>query len=178
MEIARDSEYESIFMVEHEGIISAGMSFEDSDFLKIPNEKIYYSARGGRITIHNPGQLVIYPIINLKRRNMDVSSYVHTLEEWIIDSLKPFGITGERSANGRGIWVSPHGKIGFIGIKIGKGIAYHGLCINVNNDLAPFKNIVPCGIRDASITSISIARGKQTAVEDVRTEFIRTCPFT
>ncbi|MDR0552787.1 MAG: lipoyl(octanoyl) transferase LipB [Holosporales bacterium] len=184
MDIARFSGFECVFMVEHEGVVSAGRSFEDSDFLKT-HEKVYHSSRGGRVTIHNPGQLIVYPVINLRERNINVGTYVDILEKWIIDSLKEFGIIGSRSSDGRGVWVSdntPGGfsdgmKIGFVGIKIENGIAYHGLCVNVNNDLSPFKNIIPCGIQNISITSISEMLKTKVSVSKAKAAFTKTCPF-
>lgn len=111
---------ESVFIVEHQGVYSAGKSFEFSDFRQQCEYPIYYTKRGGRVTVHNMGQVVVYPILNLKKRNINVSSYVLMLEQWMIKVLSRFGITASLSDDGIGVWVNG-AKIGFVGIRIEKG---------------------------------------------------------
>lgn len=150
---------ECMFFTQHETLYSAGKSFDETDFLKTPNLPIYYPNRGGRITVHSPGQIVIYPIINLKKRNLNIHEYVVMLENWIIAVLKDFGITGKTSDKGIGVWVktknNSDAKIGFIGIHVTHGVTSHGLCFNVHNDLSPFRSILPCGLENLQITSLS-----------------------
>ncbi len=180
MEIAhegvKDGKEESIFIVEHEALYSAGKSFEASDFLKAPKAPIYFPSRGGRITVHSEGQIVIYPILDLFKRNLNVSQYVALLEQWIIDVLMGFGIKSERSEKGIGVFVNNQ-KIGFVGIKISRGITLHGLCLNVSNDLKLFEYILPCGLQNTPITSISKLLGHHVEISDVADMFERMCKF-
>jgi lipoyl(octanoyl) transferase len=177
MKIAYESvlngEEESVFIVEHEDVLTAGLSSCCADFL---NNKfdIYITERGGRATIHNPGQLVVYPIINLKKRDISVSSYVFMLERWMVAVVSRFGIESKLLPDRRGVWVG-QAKIGFIGIKIKSGVTTHGLCLNVCNDLRLFDEIVPCGICSLPITSMSEIESKNISISEVIDCFIETC---
>ncbi len=167
---------ECVFITEHEALYSAGKSFERSDFIIAPKFPIYFPKRGGRVTIHAPGQLVIYPIINLKRRNLNVSSYIKILEIWIIDALKEMNIESNLSTEGIGVWIRDS-KIGFIGVRIEHGITTHGLCLNVSNDLTMFNYIIPCGIQNLKVTSLEKLQNKTINMEHVINSFIKTNPF-
>lgn len=167
---------ECVLITEHESLYSAGKSFELKDFITKPRFPIYFPKRGGRVTVHSPGQLVIYPIINLKKRNLNVSSYVELLEFWIIDVLAKFGIKGELSSKGIGIWIE-NAKVGFIGIRIEHGITSHGLCLNVSNDLTMFNSIIPCGIAGLSITSLEKAKNERIEMQRIIEAFIASTPF-
>ena len=175
-----DGEEECIFVTQHEALFSAGKSFEKKDFMKIPNCPIYYPNRGGRITIHSPGQLVIYPIIDLRKRNINIHDYVAVLENWIIKVLKDFGIAGKTSDKGVGVWVNSandsDAKIGFIGIHVTHGVTSHGLCVNISNDLSFFDFIVPCGLSNITISSVA-KLGIVVSIKDVVSSFKRHCPF-
>lgn len=164
---------ECVFIAEHQGIYSAGKSFEHSDFIGQFDYPIYYTKRGGRVTVHNIGQIVIYPILNLKKRNLNVSAYVGILAQWMIDVLHQFDITATISDQGIGVWVN-HSKIGFIGLRIEKGVSTHGFCLNVNNTLAPFAEIIPCGIKDISITSMEKILGHKIAMREVQIKFLNS----
>ncbi|MDR3030831.1 MAG: lipoyl(octanoyl) transferase LipB, partial [Holosporales bacterium] len=139
---------ESVFFVEHEGIYSAGKSFKAEEFLTLPQLPIYFPNRGGKITVHSRGQIVIYPIINLRKRNLNISEFIGILEKWIIDTLLDFGVYANLSTDERGVWISDE-KIGFIGVSVIKGVSKHGLCLNISNDLKYFNSIIPCGIKTA-----------------------------
>lgn len=167
---------ECVLITEHESLYSAGKSFELKDFITKPRFPIYFPKRGGRVTVHSPDQLVIYPIVNLKKRNLNVSSYVELLEFWIIDVLAKFGIEGTLSSEGIGVWVK-NAKVGFIGIRVEHGITSHGLCLNVSNDLTMFNSIVPCGIDGLSITSLEKAKNERIEMQRVIEAFIATTPF-
>lgn len=180
MEIAHENvlsgEEECVFILEHESLYSAGKSFEIDDFLLTDNIPIYYPKRGGRVTIHSPGQIVLYPIINLKNRNINVGSYVKILENWMISVLSKFNIDSYLSEEGVGIWANGS-KIGFVGIRIEKGVSTHGLCLNISNNLDLFKTIVPCGINNVHITSMEKILNQQIKTDDVANKFIETSPF-
>lgn len=164
---------ESVFVVEHEGVYSAGKSFEPSDFIGFCEYPIYYTKRGGRVTVHNVGQVVVYPILDLKKRNLNVSHYVSMLERWMIAVLDKFKIRADLSDEGIGVWLEGS-KIGFIGIRVEKGVSMHGLCLNVNNDLYPFEKIIPCGINNVSITSIQNIFGHKIDIQKVKNAFVET----
>lgn len=167
---------ECVLITEHNALYSAGKSFELKDFITKPHFPVYFPKRGGRVTVHSPGQLVIYPIVNLKKRNLNVSSYVELLEFWIIDVLAKFGIKGELSSKGIGIWIE-NAKVGFIGIRIEHGITSHGLCLNISNDLTMFNSIIPCGIDGLSITSLEKAKNERIEMQRVIEAFIAATPF-
>lgn len=123
--------------------------------------------RGGDITFHGPGQLVLYPIFNLRQARMSVSDYVDRLEEVMRLVAADFGVEATRDARNHGVWVG-NNKLGSIGIAIRHGIAFHGLALNVNNDLAPFGWINPCGLKDIGMTSLARERGTECAMAMVR----------
>jgi lipoate-protein ligase B len=109
--------------------------------------------RGGNITFHGPGQLVVYPIIHLQAANLSVIQYVEQLEEVMIRTAADWGITAVRNSLNRGVWVS-NKKLGSIGIAIRRGICFHGMALNVNTSLEPFHWITPCGLENTKITSM------------------------
>jgi lipoate-protein ligase B len=121
--------------------------------------------RGGQITYHGPGQLVVYPVVNLREWGGPLQ-YVRTLEQIIIQSLSDFGISAERVDGLTGVWTNGR-KIAAIGVKISRGVAYHGFAINVNTDLSYFEHIVPCGITGRGVTSMSQVLGEPVDLEAV-----------
>jgi lipoyl(octanoyl) transferase len=176
LEAVQDGANECVFIMEHNALYSAGRSFVHSDFTGCINIPIYYPKRGGRVTVHSLGQLIIYPIINLKHRNINISEYIHMLEMWIIRVLKNFQIDAFCSDKGRGIWTS-FGKIGFIGIGISKGVSYHGVCLNISNDLSLFNSIIPCGINNIQITSIKEIFSNKINMQIVIQNLVKSSPF-
>ncbi|MDR1391203.1 MAG: lipoyl(octanoyl) transferase LipB [Holosporales bacterium] len=167
---------ECVFIVEHNPLYSAGRSFKKEDFLKDPKFPVYFPKRGGRVTVHSPGQLVVYPVINLRKRNIDISSYIKILENWMINALKELGINPERSDSNVGVWLNGE-KIGFIGISVERGIASHGFCVNISNDLSMFDAIVPCGINGVKITSLEKMLDRKFDISSITNVFIKTAPF-
>ena len=127
----------------------AGLSIED-----IEHADIYWVDRGGGATYHGPGQIVGYPIIGLKDYTTDLHVYLRMLEEVMIGVLKDFQIESQRLKGYTGVWVGGE-KIGSIGVRVIRGVTMHGFSLNVNNDLAPFDQIVPCNIRGVRMTSMS-----------------------
>ena len=128
------------------------------------------TGRGGDVTYHGPGQLVGYPILDLRPDRQDVHLYVRDLEERIIAALKPFGITGGRVVGLTGVWVGPSGreeKIAAIGVRISRWITSHGFALNVSPDLRHFGLIVPCGIADRGVTSMARVLGHDVRMEEV-----------
>lgn len=156
------SDEEVIFVVEHPPVITLGARsssnklLKDSEIIKKSGVEIVQIRRGGGSTAHNPGQLVIYPIINLKQHNLGVSDYVHLLEKIGIELLAELGVKSETKKGFPGLWVNseiPYRKIASIGVQIKKWITFHGIAININNDLSIFDLIVPCGLDNVIMTS-------------------------
>tara|TARA_B100000242_G_scaffold253103_2_gene195344 strand:- start:595 stop:1254 length:660 start_codon:yes stop_codon:yes gene_type:complete len=151
---------ECVWLLEHPPLYTGGTSAKPDDLLEA-RFPVYTSGRGGEYTYHGPGQRVAYVMMNLRARQdkPDVKKYVWQLEEWIIRTLATFGITGERRDGRVGIWVvRPDGreeKIAAIGVRIRRWVTLHGIAINVNPDLSHFGGIVPCGISDHGVTSLS-----------------------
>lgn len=155
-----------LVFVEHNSVYTLGKSGNISNLLLDENDlkkndiKFYNTNRGGDITYHGPGQIVCYPILDLDNFFTDVHKYLRFLEETIILTLRDYGINGERSDNETGVWLDVNTrnprKICALGVKASRWVTMHGLALNVNNDLSYFNDIVPCGIKDKSVTSISV----------------------
>ncbi len=170
--VARGEEVELVWLLEHPSIYTAGTSAKPSDLLDAGRFPIHKTGRGGEYTYHGPGQLVAYAILDLNRRGRDIRHHVHRLEAWGIAALTMFGIEAARRKGRPGIWLNRHGadaKIGAVGVRVRRWVAYHGIAVNVCPDLDAFAGIVPCGITDAGVTSIAelealgLARPSQAA---------------
>lgn len=133
---------------------------------------LYNVSRGGDITYHGPGQLVISPILHLKERVSNVHCYVRLIEQVVIDLLAGYGIIGRRVEGASGVWVGEK-KIAALGIAVRHGVTQHGVAINVNPDLAYFNYIVPCGLKNRGVTSLAALGVPFPSVLQVRDEFLR-----
>jgi lipoyl(octanoyl) transferase len=118
------------------------------------------------VTYHGPGQLVAYPIIDLKPDRCDVRKYMWSLEETMIRTCADFGLAATRVDGLNGTWIGDR-KVGAVGVRISRWVTMHGLALNANSDLTHFDLIVPCGIPDKAVTSLSAERGRTTLVDDV-----------
>ena len=143
----------TVLLLEHRDVFTAGRSTRPED-LPWDGSTVVQTDRGGRITWHGPGQLVAYPILRLGEP-LDVRCYVHRLEEAIIDTCEAFGLPTGRVAGRTGVWVEGRRKVAAIGVRVSRGATLHGLALNCSNDLAAYDRIVPCGIRDAGVTTLS-----------------------
>ena len=172
---------EEIWFLEHENVFTAGSStpkeFKIDEINKIPVIKVN---RGGKITFHGPGQLVIYPLINLKKRKKNIIDYINSLEDICIKAFKRNDIKLYRKKEkNRGLWVENNNefkKIIFIGLRYSKGIIYHGLSINFNLDLDNFQKIDPCGLNSKDISSLKelkINYNKGKIYQDLKEEFMK-----
>ena len=160
--INQNSANELIWILEHPSTFTAGASFTENDILD-KSINIIKTSRGGKITWHGPGQLVCYLVINLNKRQKDIRKFLNIIENSIIVSLKSFGINSFSDRKNIGIWTQLNNeekKIGAIGIKVKKWIAYHGFSININNDTTYYNKIIPCGIRDKGITTLKKIENK------------------
>lgn len=174
-EIVAGTRPSSLILVEHEDVFTAGKRTQPTD-LPSDGSKVIEVDRGGRITWHGPGQLVGYPIVKLPNP-FDVMDYVHILEQSIMDLCKSFGIETKRVEERTGVWVpadtkGPERKIAAIGVRIAKGVTMHGFALNCNCDLTAYSRIVPCGINDAGVTSISAEIGREVTISDVRNQVV------
>ena len=145
----------------------------DEEYLKFNGIELQHIRRGGDITYHGPGQLVAYPILNLNNYYKDLHRYLRDLEEVLISTVKQFGIAAGRKSGLTGIWVGDE-KLASIGIKMSKWITMHGTALNVSTDLSYFDNIIPCGVRDKSVTSMSKILGKSLEVKEVSHVYVRS----
>ena len=150
---------ELVWLVEHPPLYTAGTSASDDELLMPGRFPVYRAGRGGRHTYHGPGQRVGYVMLDLRSRGADVRGYVHDLEEWMIRTLDRFNVRGERRPGRVGIWVDRGGgreeKIGAIGVRIRHWVSFHGIALNVDPDLSHFGGIVPCGIAEHGVTSLT-----------------------
>src|SRR6516162_9448920 len=162
---------DTCLLLEHEAVYTAGKRTEPLDRpLADPGIPVIDVDRGGKITWHGPGQLVGYPIMELGEP-MDVVAYVRTLEEALIRCCAEMGVATTRVEGRSGVWVTgdggPDRKVGAIGIRVSRGVTMHGFALNCDCDLGWFGKIVPCGISDAGVTSLSAETGRQVTVADM-----------
>ena len=180
---------DTVLFLEHPPVVTLGRRTDESAELHIPETaavEIVETDRGGKSTFHGPGQLVCYPILDLKRYGRDVKKYVRDLEEALIVAVREFAVTASRVPGLTGIWTGPAGreeKLAAIGVRISRWITSHGFALNVSTDLRHFRLIVPCGIADRGVTSLERLLGRpvpmaeaESAVEKgVRAVFHRNC---
>jgi len=162
----------TLLLLEHPHVYTKGRLSKGSDVL-LPEEDlaakgvaVLETDRGGQVTYHGPGQLVVYPIVNLKDWGGPVK-YVRALEQVVIATLAEMGITANCESGNTGVWTG-QGKIAAIGVKISRGIAFHGLALNGNTDLTYYQNIIPCGIADRPVTSMASILREPVDMELVR----------
>ena len=147
---------ELIWFLEHPSIFTGGSSYKKEEILD-NSIKINKTSRGGKITWHGPGQLICYFVIDLSKRNKDIRKFIEIIENSIINSIKFFNINLKSDRNNIGIWFNDGKnlkKVGAIGIRVKKWIAYHGFSLNICNELKHYEKIVPCGIKDKKITNL------------------------
>ncbi len=154
--IIQKAKNELIWFLEHPAIFTGGSGYKESEILD-KSILITKTSRGGKITWHGPGQLICYFVINLNKRKKDIRNFVSIVEQSIIKTLDEFNINSESDRKNIGIWHKSEkniNKIGAIGIRVKKWIAYHGFSINISNDLTEYQKIIPCGIKDRGVTSL------------------------
>ncbi|MDY0273595.1 MAG: lipoyl(octanoyl) transferase LipB [Advenella sp.] len=160
-----------IWQVEHPPVYTLGQAGKPEHILNAGNIPVIRCNRGGQVTYHGPGQVVIYPLINLHRANMFVKEYVSTLEDAIIHTLNDYGISQAcRKEGAPGVYVpmdnNELAKIAALGVKVSRGCTYHGLAINVDMDLSPFEGINPCGYAQLKTIDMKTV-GAQASWQDV-----------
>ncbi|WP_119421524.1 lipoyl(octanoyl) transferase LipB [Desertibaculum subflavum] len=163
---------ERIWLVEHPPLYTAGTSAQDADLVDPGRFPVHRTGRGGQYTYHGPGQRVAYVMLDLKQRGGDIRAYVCDLERWLIHTLAAFNVTGERRDGRVGVWVKRPGgggaedKIAALGVRVRRGVTYHGVALNVEPELGHYAGIVPCGITQHGVTSLH-ALGQLVSMEEV-----------
>ncbi len=148
---------EQIWLLEYKDIITTGTSTKKEDILNQDKLPIYTSSRGGQATYHGPGQRIIYPLLKLEDYNNDIRHFITSLELWVVNTLKDYGIDCFTCPKRVGIWTKKGNKeykIAAIGLRVRKWVSYHGIAVNINPDLKKFSNIIPCGIKEHGVTSL------------------------
>ncbi|HOQ03729.1 MAG TPA: lipoyl(octanoyl) transferase LipB [Anaerohalosphaeraceae bacterium] len=168
-----DAIADTVLLTEHEPVITLGVRMADNKILAMPEDlhqqgiEICRVGRGGAATAHNPGQIVMYPILKLSRLKIGLSDYVHTLGQIGIEMLRTFGIRADWRKQTPGLWVSGR-KIGSVGVQVRKRVTLHGIAVNICNDLSIFDAIVPCGLEGVQITSVLKERGTAPSMQDIK----------
>jgi len=150
--LKKNSGLDLLWVLEHPITYTAGIRSNSNEILN-KKIKIIYTNRGGKITLHNPGQKIIYLVLNLNKRKKDIRMLINIIEKSLIEFLKIYNIEGKADKKNIGIWVK-NKKIAAIGLKVSNWIAYHGCSININNDLKAYEEIIPCGLDNKKITSV------------------------
>jgi lipoyl(octanoyl) transferase len=168
---------DTLLLLQHPKVITLGRGAKEENLLGTREElkargyEIHETNRGGDVTYHGPGQIVGYPILDLKPDRKDVRKYVTSIEELMIRVANDYGIKAERVAGRTGIW-TPSGKLGAIGVHISRWITTHGFAFNVSTALSDFGAIIPCGIADAGVTSLEMLLGRAPPLSEVEDRFI------
>jgi lipoate-protein ligase B len=161
-----------LLFVEHPHVYTLGRGGDAANVLAPEEVPVIRTSRGGDVTYHGPGQLVIYPIVDLRSKlRKDVHRYLRTLEMSAIQTLADFGLAAIRKPPYTGIWIDNR-KIAAIGVAVRRSITFHGLALNVNTDLSYFSRIVPCGLAWADVTSMARELGKEQSAEHVKVCFL------
>jgi lipoyl(octanoyl) transferase len=168
--VAAGRDPDTVLLLEHPSVYTAGKRTEPAD-RPFDGTPVVDVDRGGKLTWHGPGQLVGYPILRLPDP-IDVVAYVRRVEQLLIDVCAEVGVATTRVEGRSGVWVEadtrgPTRKVGAIGIRVSRGVTLHGFALNGNCDLSAYDRIVPCGIRDAGVTSLSVETGREVSVEEL-----------
>jgi lipoate-protein ligase B len=163
---------DTLLFVEHPHVYTLGRGGQVNNVIAAGGLPVYRTSRGGDVTYHGPGQLVVYPIIDLRSKlRKDVHRYLRNLELSAIRTLQDFGLAASRRPPYTGIWIASR-KIAAIGIAVRRAITFHGLALNVNTELSYFKGIIPCGLDWADVTSLERELGVKQSLEYTRARFL------
>jgi len=154
VENARDERSDEIWLLSHKPVFTQGQAGKAEHILSPAQIPVVQIDRGGQVTYHGPGQLVVYLLLNMRRRGMGVRDLVDLIEQAIIHTLGEFGIAASNRAKAPGVYVND-AKIAALGLRIRRGWSYHGMSLNVQMDLEPFSRINPCGYENLAVTQIA-----------------------
>ena len=165
---------DTLILVEHEPVFTLGKNADENHILQNcpDNIKTYHIERGGDVTYHGPGQLVGYPILDLRNYKKSISWYMRSLEQVIIDTLFDYNITANRKKGLTGVWCNNE-KIAALGVRVSRWITMHGFSLNIDPNLNHYKNIIPCGIFEHGVTSMSGVLNKNVDYEHVKKTIIK-----
>lgn len=169
---------DTLVLVEHDPVLTLGANFHEENLLRTLDEYrdlgigVIRTDRGGDVTYHGPNQLVIYPIFDLERHGRDLHLWMRNLEETMIRTCAGFGLSAGRRPPHTGAWIGDR-KVAAIGVKVRKWVNLHGIALNCNNDLATFDTIVPCGIQDFGVTSLSQETGRDNSIREAKPIVVR-----
>ncbi len=164
---------DTLILVEHDPVLSLGAGFHDENLIFDRQTYAKYGIevvrtdRGGDVTYHGPGQLVAYPIFDLQRHGRDLHKWMRDLEEGVLGAVRHFGVAARRFPPHTGVWVGER-KICALGVRVKRWVSMHGIAMNCDADLQPFRLIVPCGIRDFGVTSLSLETGRKIPIDDAK----------
>jgi len=167
---AKDRIPDCLIITEHDPVITMGRGTDRNNLLKSPEDleelgiELFEIERGGDITFHGPGQIVMYPILDLRTQNRDLHKYLRNLELFVIATLEKISLNASTKSGLTGIWVSDH-KLGAIGVAVSKWITYHGIALNVSTDIDYFELVNPCGITEFPVGTISQMLGRKISIE-------------
>ncbi len=172
-EVLTGSAPDTLILVEHDPALTLGANFHEENLLHPVEEyerqgiEVIRTDRGGDVTYHGPGQLVIYPIFNVANQGKDLHKWLRNLEETMILTAQAFGLNPRRFPPHTGVWINDL-KLAAIGIKIKRWVSMHGIALNCNNDLTTFDLIVPCGIQGYGVTSLSQELGRNVTIDEAK----------
>jgi len=154
---------DEVWCLQHSPVYTLGLNGHRKHIINSGEIPVVETDRGGQVTYHGPGQLMVYLLINLKRKSIGVKDYVHRLEQSVINMLEVYDVVGHRKQGAPGVYVD-NKKISALGIRVRRGCSYHGISINIDMDLAPYKGIHPCGYSDLEVTQMrELGIGKNLA---------------
>ncbi len=167
---------DTLIILEHNPVLTLGRlnsrdDIHDRAFFSRNNIPVILTTRGGGVTYHSPGQLILYPIIDLRDKEKDIGSYIDFLEKTVVNSLRCIGVGAQRCSSKRGVWVSGK-KIAFIGIGVKRWVTFHGVSININNDITPFSHINPCGEKGIEVVSVKECVRHDIDIQEAKKIFV------
>ena len=178
-----DTDAGTVLLVEHPPVYTLGKSghaenlLVSREALEAAGAQFFHIDRGGDITFHGPGQLVVYPILDLERLGIGLRDYIDALEEAVIRTVAEYGIAAGRIAGASGVWIDPAGrrprKICAIGVRSSRYVTMHGLALNVSTDFGWFSRINPCGFTDRGVASIASETGREVPMDDVKKQVVK-----
>lgn len=176
-ERAQGSVGDTLLLLEHDPVITLGRAGKLEHVLATPQHlaaagiEVFETGRGGDVTYHGPGQLVAYPIVDLKPDRCDVRRYVRDLEEVMLRTASDYDLNAQRRTGLNGAWIKER-KLGSVGVRISRWVTMHGIALNVNTHLEDFSHIVPCGITACQMTSLARETGHAVPLEEVMAHFV------